>query len=229
MTAINERILQELQEENGAARPEDAPLLGLVWLKCRQQEVPCLGLDKALRMAARLHKGEEGPEGDPGGEPPSAIICYPSGEEDLAAEVKSARALAPNSVVLVFAPAPNLRLARAALEAGASGLLQAGMRPEQILRAIRVALQGETVLPRGLLPEWLDEQRPPDLGVLLSARQREILEFVAEGSPNAEIAGRLYLSESTIKQHLRAAYQALGVRNRSEAAALSRRYRRGYV
>jgi DNA-binding NarL/FixJ family response regulator len=151
-------------------------------------------------------------------------VCFPSGEEDVAPEVESAKALAPDAVVLVFAPAPTLRLARAALGAGAGGLLHGGMGPEQVLRAVRVALRGETVLPRGLLSEWVDEQRPPDLGVLLSARQREILQFLAEGSTNAEIAGRLFLSESTIKQHLRAAYKALGVRNRREAAALSRRY-----
>ena len=147
----------------------------------------------------------------------------------LAPEVEGARALAPNAVVLVFAPSPSLRLARAALGAGAGGLLHGGMSPEQVLRALRVALQGETVLPRGLLAEWVAEQRPPDLGVLLSARQREVLGLLAEGSTNAEIAGRLFLSESTIKQHLRAAYKALGVRNRREAAALSRRWRRGWT
>jgi len=182
-----------------------------------------LGLQGALR-ATRIHEGRE----QPAGEPPSAVICFPS-LEDVAPEVESARILAPNSVVLVFAPSPNLRLARAALGAGASGLLHPGMRPEQVLRAIRMALRGETVLPRALLPAWLDEERPPDLGSLLSARQREILELVAEGSTNAEIAGRLFLSESTIKQHLRAAYKALGVRNRTEAAALWRGCQRGYA
>jgi DNA-binding NarL/FixJ family response regulator len=45
---------------------------------------------------------------------------------------------------------------------------------------------------------------------------------VVGGLPNAEIAGRLFLSESTIKQHLRAAYKALGVKNRTEAASLIR-------
>jgi DNA-binding NarL/FixJ family response regulator len=58
-----------------------------------------------------------------------------------------------------------------------------------------------------------------DLNVL-SHRQREILGLVAEGRSNAQIAAHLYLSESTIKQHLRAAYKALGVRNRGEAAQL---------
>ena len=108
------------------------------------------------------------------------------------------------------------------------GLLGAGMRPERILRAVRAALRGETVLPRALLAEWVDEHRPPDLGVLLSARQREILGLLAEGATNAQIAGRLFLSESTVKQHLRAAYKTLGVRNRREAAALWRRYTKLY-
>jgi DNA-binding NarL/FixJ family response regulator len=57
----------------------------------------------------------------------------------------------------------------------------------------------------------------------LSVRQREILGYVVEGLSNAEIARRLYLSESTIKQHLRAAYKLVGVSNRTEAANLFRR------
>jgi DNA-binding CsgD family transcriptional regulator len=89
-----------------------------------------------------------------------------------------------------------------------------------------VALRGEVVLPRGLLRLWVGEQRRPGPGIGLSARQREVLGLVAEGLSNAEIAGRLFLSESTVKQHLRAAYKALGVKNRREAAALWRRWRR---
>lgn len=57
----------------------------------------------------------------------------------------------------------------------------------------------------------------------ISARQREILDFVVEGLTNSQIAKRLFLSESTIKQHLRAAYKLLGVKNYTEAAKLMRR------
>ena len=142
--------------------------------------------------------------------------------EDLASQVHSVRALVPDSAVLIFAPAPNLQLARGALKAGASGLVHSRMSSEQILRAISVVIRGEVVLPRELLRHWLDEQRPPDLSTL-SARQREILESVTEGLSNAEIAKRLFLSESTVKQHLRGAYKALGVRNRIEVASLLRR------
>ena len=218
MAAVSEMALRE---EAGAAKPQGAPI-GLLWLKRDQREVVPMGLHAASRVA-RVHEGRE----QPAGEEPSAVVCFPSAEEDVAPEVQSALALAPDAVVLVLAPSPSLRLARAALGAGAGGLLGAGMSPEQVLRAVGAALRGETVLPRGLLAGWVDEQRPAGLGALLSARQREILELLAEGSTNAEIAARLFLSESTVKQHLRAAYKALGLRNRREAAALWRRWRGG--
>ena len=53
------------------------------------------------------------------------------------------------------------------------------------------------------------------------------MEMVVEGLSNAEIAGRLYLSESTIKQHLRTAYKVLGVHNRTQAAKTMREHAGG--
>ncbi len=62
------------------------------------------------------------------------------------------------------------------------------------------------------------ESRPEPKTYLLSARQREILELVAEDLSNAQIARRLFITESTVKQHLHKAYKILGVRNRRAAA-----------
>jgi DNA-binding NarL/FixJ family response regulator len=87
---------------------------------------------------------------------------------------------------------------------------------------VAVAARGELVAPRALLRYVLTEEGQANLDVL-SARQREILGHVVEGLSNAEIGRRLYLSESTIKQHLRAAYKLLGASNRTEAANLFRR------
>jgi two-component system nitrate/nitrite response regulator NarL len=95
------------------------------------------------------------------------------------------------------------------------------MPPDQIVRAVEVAAQGELVAPRELLQLLLAYEDVGGLG-LLSARQQEILDFVVEGLSNAQIAQRLYLSESTVKQHLRSAYKVLGVSNRMEAARLMR-------
>jgi DNA-binding NarL/FixJ family response regulator len=121
----------------------------------------------------------------------------------------------------VFSPQLDLPLARDALQAGASGFVHAEMMPDQLVRALAVAARGELVAPRELLRYVVSEDTPANLGAL-SARQREILGYVVEGLSNAEIGRRLYLSESTIKQHLRAAYKALGVSNRTEAANLFR-------
>jgi DNA-binding NarL/FixJ family response regulator len=96
------------------------------------------------------------------------------------------------------------------------------MMPDQLVRALAVAARGELVAPRGLLRYVLTNDHSGDLAAL-SARQREIMGCVVEGLSNAEIGRRLYLSESTIKQHLRAAYKLLGVSNRTEAANLFRR------
>jgi DNA-binding NarL/FixJ family response regulator len=115
------------------------------------------------------------------------------------------------------------------LRAEAGGLIHSGMSEEQVRRAVSVAIGGEVVLPRELLVHWRDEQRLPALNVL-SARRREIMELVVEGLSNAEIARHLWVSESSIKQHLGAIYKALGVRTRNEAANLSLRMssRSGY-
>jgi DNA-binding NarL/FixJ family response regulator len=84
-------------------------------------------------------------------------------------------------------------------------------------------LRGEVVVPRELLRELLREDPPVDLSSVLGPRKQEILELVTKGLSNAEIARHLYLSESTVKQHLRGAYKALGVKNRTEAAKVFRR------
>ncbi len=99
-----------------------------------------------------------------------------------------------------------------------------GSPPQEIRRALSVALKGETVLPRKLLSMWLEEQRRADPNLVLRPRQLEILRLAAEGLTNAQIAQKLYLAESTVKQHLRAAYKELGVRNRNDAAGLLRRH-----
>jgi DNA-binding NarL/FixJ family response regulator len=124
--------------------------------------------------------------------------------------------------ILVFGTHLNLPFARDALRAGASGFVHAGMTPDQLLRAVAVATKGELVAPRELLGYMLDQDEPANLSAL-SARQREILGYVVEGLSNAEIARHLFLSESTIKQHLRAAYKLIGASNRTEAAKLFRR------
>jgi DNA-binding NarL/FixJ family response regulator len=197
--------------------PQDGPRsLGLVWVDCPRSVVSA-GLVRALEKRATVHQGLKPPR-----DVPSCIILCANSREDLSKRVEFYQELGQGAPpVVVFSPQLDLPLARDALQAGASGFVHAEMMPDQLVRALAVAARGELVAPRELLRYVLSEDMPANLGAL-SARQREILGYVVEGLSNAEIGRRLYLSESTIKQHLRAAYKALGVSNRTEAANLFR-------
>jgi DNA-binding NarL/FixJ family response regulator len=197
---------------------------GVVWIKSSTTSVVSAGLEIALNKSGfRVHRGPEAPQGAA----PSVIIYSLDGrDEDLASGVGHLKELAPEAAIVVFAASADLSLFRAAVLAEAEGFLHAGMPAEQIARALRKAHSGEEVLPRELLMELVSEmvakEREPDLSSL-GSRKLEILEMVAEGLSNAQIGKRLYLSESTVKQHLRSAYKALGVKNRTQAARLVRR------
>jgi DNA-binding NarL/FixJ family response regulator len=191
--------------------------LGMVWVDCPGSVVGT-GLVQALRQHAWVHTGKNPPP-----EGPSCVIICANAPEDLSERLEHHRELSPDEPpILVFGLYLNLPLAREALQAGGSGFIHAEMTTSQLLRAVAVAQRGELVAPRQLLRYMLTEEDPVDLAAL-SARQREILGFVVEGLSNAEIARRLYLSESTVKQHLRGAYKLLGASNRTEAARLFRR------
>jgi DNA-binding NarL/FixJ family response regulator len=197
---------------------------GPVWVK-GATTVASARLQKALGSRTCCHRGEAPPEGAC---PSAVVVCHPEDGpgatlEELASEVRGVLKVSPDAAVVVLCPSPDAGMARAAVGAGARGFVHAGMPPEQIVRAVSVAAEGkELALPRGLLEGLVAEGRGPDLSAL-SPRQREVSELVAEGLSNAEIARALYVAESTVKQHLRRAYRALGVNNRREATAALRR------
>ncbi len=190
--------------------------LGLVWINCDPHSVVSIGLRRTLEERARVGMGRQN-----SGDAPSSIILCSDDPEGVFDSVGHTKEQNPEASILVFGLHEDLPLARAALRAGARGFIHAGMRPEQLIRAVEVAAEGEIVAPRRLLEYLINHEEHTDLGAL-TARQREILSLVVEGLSNAEIGKRLYLSESTIKQHLRAAYKTLNVSNRTEAAKLIR-------
>ncbi len=198
--------------------PQDSPRpLGLVWVDC-PRSVVSTGLVRALEKRATVHQGLKPPR-----DVTSCIILCANILECLSERVEFYQEFSPHAPpIVVFSPQLDLPLARDALQAGASGFVHAEMMPDQLVRALTVATTGELVAPRELLRYVLTKDHSGDLAAL-SVRQREILGYVVEGLSNAEIGRRLYLSESTIKQHLRAAYKLLGVSNRTEAANLFRR------
>lgn len=107
-----------------------------------------------------------------------------------------------------------------AIEAGASGYLLKDTPPEQLLDGIRRAAAGETALSPEVTAMLMQRMRTP--GVSLSARELEVMEAVADGLSNAQIAARLFVSESTVKTHLVHVFEKLGARSRTDAVAKAR-------
>jgi two-component system response regulator DegU len=118
-----------------------------------------------------------------------------------------------------------------ALADGASGYLLKDATPEDLSQAINVALSGSgNVLSPRVIQNLFEEHeaagRDPSTNgrrgeYNLTQREHDILELLAEGRSNREIAQRLYLSEKTVKAHLAAIFRKLGVTNRTQAAMMA--------
>ena len=124
----------------------------------------------------------------------------------------------------------------AAIRAGASAFLLKDVEPVQLVEAVRVVARGDALLAptvtRRLLERFADtlpvEPRPlPAELAALTPREREILELVAGGLSNAEIAERLVLGETTVKTHVSSILRKLGLRDRVQAVVLA--YEAGLV
>ncbi|MEZ4869626.1 MAG: response regulator transcription factor [Caldilineaceae bacterium] len=103
-----------------------------------------------------------------------------------------------------------------ALQLGAEGFALKTESPMQTIDAIRQVAQGRLVFPRAAR-RWMVNTAPK--GPELSAREREVLDALARGLPNAEISAQLNISENTVRFHLKNIYEKLGVTNRTEAVA----------
>ena len=147
----------------------------------------------------------------------------------------------PGTRVLILTTFDLDEYAFAALRAGASGFLLKDARPAELVGAIRSVASGDAVVsPRVTrrMLEMFSDHLPPagreaaDGGLdprlrELTPRELEVLGCVAEGLSNAEIAGRLYLSEATVKTHVGRMLAKLGVRDRVQAVVLA--YETGLV
>jgi DNA-binding NarL/FixJ family response regulator len=116
-----------------------------------------------------------------------------------------------------------------ALKVGARAYILKGVAARELLRILRTVAEGESYVPPALAASLLMELRAPakhkahDLLDDLTAREREILEGLAEGLSNKEIGQKLFLSEKTVKHYITNILQKLQVRNRVEAALLAQK------
>ncbi len=143
----------------------------------------------------------------------------------------------PQIPVVVFSMVENRHEMLRAVEQGVAGFIPKTVTGDEILKAVKVVMSGELYLPRMLLKDPA-RQSPESSSFIpidgaprqaianLTARQRQVLSYLARGMTNTKIATELGLSENTVRIHISAILRTLDLDNRTQAALLAAEYLR---
>ena len=193
---------------------------GLVSLLSRFDDIAVVGeagtVDEALAVV-----GEHAPD--------LVLLDLRLGEEDGAEVARRLRAGGSRTTILVLSVHDSSRNLREALAAGADGYLLKSVGGEDLAKGIRAAVAGETVIGQEFVPKLLeDAQRGVPLGrPEITAREQQVLELVADGLGNKEVADRLGISARTAQKHLENLFKKFKVHDRTELVAHA--FRRGLL
>jgi two-component system response regulator DesR len=176
-----------------------------------------LGLEPDIEVVAQVGRGDEVAAAAVAASPDVALLDIEmpglSGL-DAAAQLRTA---APSCKVLILTTFGRPGYLRRAMDAGARGFLVKDGPVEELAEAIRRVLAGQTVIDPALAAAALAAGPNP-----LTEREREVLASAADGATIADLASRLHLSESTVRNYLSAAIGKTGTRNRMEAVQTAR-------
>ena len=145
-------------------------------------------------------------------------------EMDGAMATRAIRQQFPQVQVIALTSFKEGELIKNALEAGAIGYLLKDVSADDLVRAIRAARAGRATLSPEAAQALVETSNlPPKPGLDLTEREREVLALIIEGLNNTQIAGKLNVSQSTVKSHVSNILAKLGVTSRTEAATLALR------
>ena len=175
-----------------------------------------LALEPDIEVVVEVGRGDEVAAAVERLQPDVALLDIEMPGLDGISAAAAVRRLAPACRVLILTTFGRPGYLRRAMSAGASGFLLKDAPAAQLAVAIRRTVRGERVVDPALAAAALSEGESP-----LSAREADVLAASVDGSSVADIAGRLFLSEGTVRNHLSAAIQKLNARNRTEASRIA--------
>ena len=126
----------------------------------------------------------------------------------------------PQSKVLIFTAYSERSLLTRGLDSGATGYILKEAPHTMLVRAIEKVARGEGYVDPALMPAFLSGK---DQGDLLTSREREILQLLADGMSNGDVAQRLLISQETVKSHVRHILTKLEADTRTHAVAIALR------
>jgi two-component system, NarL family, response regulator DesR len=178
--------------------------------------VALLGLEADLEVVGEVARGDEVVPRALETRPDVALLDIEMPGLDGLTAAAQVRSALPSCRVIVVTTFGRPGYLRRAMEAGASGFLLKDAPAAQLAEAIRRVAAGGRVVDPALAIDALAEGMNP-----LSPREREVLSASTETATIAGLAQRLSLSEGTVRNHLSAAIQKVGARNRAEAARIA--------
>ena len=125
----------------------------------------------------------------------------------------------PETSVLMFTAFAERSLLTRGLEAGAKGYILKEAPHQTLVRAIQKVADGDGYVDPALMPAFLNKEREN----MLTAREREILQLLADGMSNADVAAKLFISQETVKSHVRHILSKLEADTRTHAVAIALR------
>ena len=178
--------------------------------------VALLSLEADLAVVAETGRGDEVAERAIVARPDVALLDIEMPGADGLTAAAQLRSVLPACRVIILTTFGRPGYLRRAMEAGARGFLLKDAPSTELADAIRRVWRGQRVVDEALAVEALSDGANP-----LSARERELLALVPSNGTVADIAARVDLSEGTVRNHLSAAIQKVGARNRAEAARIA--------
>lgn len=166
--------------------------------------------DEAINLAHDLH-------------PDVILMDVTMPEVDGVEATRQIRQSLPEVRVVMLTMHADQEVLAAAIRAGASGYLVKDCSTEEIASAVRMAASGETALSPQLAASMLNEVRKLDQPTtadedrVVTRREEEVLQLIADGCSTTEVAERLFISQKTVKNHLASIYQKLDARDRTQA------------
>jgi len=145
------------------------------------------------------------------------------------AAIKELRARAPEIRIIVFTMYDSPAYVHESINLGASGYVLKSASKSDLLRAVRAVFNDGAYFPaeitKPLLSRLAQQSKTGDEKSVLTLRELQVLEFLAEGQSSKEIANFLAISEATVKGHLKNLYDKLGASDRAHAVAIALRQR----
>lgn len=183
----------------------------------REGLVAVLALENDLKVVGQAHDGEEACRLYKELLPDILILDLRMPKKDGIQVVSELMSERPRPRIIVLTNSAKAEDLRRALTAGAKSYLLKGAEPDQVCETIREVYAGKSSLPRDVAAKLAESMAQPPL----TQRELQILKQMALGKSNKEIGQVLYISEYTVKNHVRAILKKLDAIGRTEAIAIA--------